>query len=139
MNFDLTTDFGKQVERRLKDEIVIWLTTVRSNGTPEPSPVWFYWDGATALIYSMPGKTKLKAIAANPRVALNFNSTATGDDIVVLTGEARIDSDAPQADQHPAYLAKYRQPIAGIGMTPEHFAKGYSVAILVTPTTMRGF
>src|ERR1039457_1702621 len=72
MIIDPTTEYGAKVDRHLKDEIVIWLTTVRPDGRPEPSPVWFYWDGATVLIYSMPGKTKLKAIASNPHVALNF-------------------------------------------------------------------
>ena len=79
---------------------------------PEPSPVWFYWDGATILIYSMPGKTKLKAIAANPHVALNFDGDTTGGDIVVLTGEARVDPAAPPAHLMPEYLAKYLKPIA---------------------------
>ena len=139
MNVDLSTDFGARVDRRLRDEIIIWLTTVRPNGVPEPSPVWFYWDGATILIYSMPGKTKLKAIAANPHVALNFDGDTTGGDIVVLTGEARVDPAAPPAHLMPEYLAKYLKPIAGIGMTPESFATGYSVAIRVTPTKVRGF
>jgi PPOX class probable F420-dependent enzyme len=139
MNIDLSTDFGAGVDRRLKDEIIIWLTTVRPNGVPEPSPVWFYWDGSTCLIYSQPGKTKLKAIAANPNVALNFNTTATGGDVVVFTGEAQVDPAAPPAHLMPEYLAKYLAPIADIGMTPESFAKGYSVAIRVTPTKVRGF
>ena len=139
MNIDLTTDFGAQVERRLKMEEIVWLTTVRPSGVPEPSPVWFYWDGSTILIYSMPGKTKLASIGANSPVALNFNSSASGGDIVVLTGEARIDPSAPPAHLMPEYLEKYEKPIARIGMTPDTFAKGYSVAIRVTPTTMRGF
>jgi PPOX class probable F420-dependent enzyme len=139
MQIDVTTDFGARVARRLRSETVIWLSTVRPNGTPEPSPVWFHWDGSTFLIYSMPGKVKLKDIATNPKVALNFNGDADGGNIVVFTGEAREDPSAPPADQVEEYLAKYRAPIAGIGMTPEYFARGYSVAIRVTPTKLRGF
>jgi PPOX class probable F420-dependent enzyme len=135
---DETTDFGKRVAQRLRDESVIWLTTVRPDGTPEPSPVWFLWDGESCLIYSEPGKTKLKDIAANPKVALSFDSDGRGGNVVVLTGEARLDETAPPSDQEADYQTKYRQMIAGIGMTPEHFARGYSVPIRVTPTKLRG-
>ena len=42
---DTTTDFGAHVAKHLADDQVVWLTTVRANGIPEPSPVWFLWDG----------------------------------------------------------------------------------------------
>jgi len=51
---DLSTDFGARVARRLDDEIMIWLTTVRADGTPQPSPVWFLWIDQSILIYSQP-------------------------------------------------------------------------------------
>ncbi|HLZ09759.1 MAG TPA: TIGR03667 family PPOX class F420-dependent oxidoreductase [Chloroflexota bacterium] len=139
MIIDLTTEFGARVARRLQSDEIVWLTTVRPNGTPEPSPVWFYWDGATFLVYSHPGKVKLQDIAANPRVALNFNSDETGDDIVVFTGDAREDRSVPPANKFKEYLAKYEKPIVRIGMTPESFARAYSVPIRVTPTKVRGF
>src|SRR4051794_10891046 len=106
MVIDTTTAFGERVARRLADETVIWLTTVGADGTPQPSPVWFIWDGSEILIYSQPDKPKLRNIAANPRVALNFNSTDSGGNVVVITGNARVDPDAPRADAVPAYLEK---------------------------------
>jgi PPOX class probable F420-dependent enzyme len=139
MLIDTSSEFGQRAEKRLRDEVVVWLTTVRPDGTPEPSPVWFFWDGSTALIYSQPNRTKLRNIGRDPRVSLNFNSTNDGGDVVIFTGEARVDSGAPPANQHPKYLAKYDQHIAGIGMTPASFAAAYSVAIRVTPTKLRGF
>jgi PPOX class probable F420-dependent enzyme len=139
MNIDLSTEYGVRVAHRLKEEIIVWLTTVRPDGRPEPSPVWFYWDGSTILIYSQLGKTKVAAIAANSHVALNFDSDTTGGDIVVLTGEARIDDTAPPSNEVPEYQVKYKEHIARIGSTPERFAKGYPVATRVTPTKLRGF
>jgi len=136
---DTSTDFGAQVARRLAEDEVVWLTTVRENGQPEPSPVWFLWDGEEFLIYSQPNTIKLANIAARPRVSLSFNTTATGGDVVVFAGEARIASDDPVAAEVPAYLEKYRAGITSIGMTPEGFAGSYSVAIRVTPAKVRGF
>jgi PPOX class probable F420-dependent enzyme len=138
MQIDTSTTFGARVAQRLQQEIVIWLTTVRPNGLPEPSPVWFLWDGETALIYSRPNNQKLRNIAANSQVALNFDGNGQGGDIIVLTGQAELAPEAPPANQVPAYVAKYAAPIQRIGMTPDSFAAAYSVALRVRPTKLRG-
>ena len=136
---DLSSEFGIRVAGRLDKEQIIWLTTVRADGTPQPSPVWFLWIDQTVLIYSQPNKQKLRNIAQNSKVALNFNSDQGGGAIAIITGEAQIDPQTPPADQISAYLEKYRAAIANIGSTPEGFAQSYSVAIRVRPTSLRGF
>lgn len=138
MHIDTATPFGTRVERRLHDEHAIWLTTVRSDSTPEPNPVWFLWDGSTFLIYGKRDSHKLEHIARDPKVSLNFNSDPQGGDVVVFTGTATIDSSAPPADQNPPYLAKYQQDIQRIGLTPVSFARAYCAPIRVTPTHLRG-
>ncbi|GAB4130256.1 MAG: TIGR03667 family PPOX class F420-dependent oxidoreductase [Roseiflexaceae bacterium] len=139
MFYDPSTPFGTQVESRLKQDYVIWLTTVRADGTPQPSPVWFVWDGASFLIYSRANTPKLRNIAKNPKVALNFNSSADGENIVVINGTAVVDTEAPTPDQVAIYLEKYREGIGNINMTVESFSANYHVAIRVTPTGVRGF
>jgi PPOX class probable F420-dependent enzyme len=136
---DLSGDFGSRAAQRLDTEIVVWLTTVSADGTPQPTPVWFLWENETVLIYSKANQAKLRNIQRNPRVALHFDSDGTGGNVVVITGEARIDSQAAPANAVAAYLKKYREEITGIEMTPESFAKAYAVAIRVTPTGLRGF
>ena len=135
---DTGTPFGERVARRLRDEVVIWLTTVGGDGTPQPNPVWFLWDGESFLIYSLGNASRLPHIRRNPRVALHFDSDGRGGDIVVITGEARVSTSDPPADQLPAYLAKYGSMIAGIGQTPASFAAHYSVPLRITPTKVRG-
>jgi hypothetical protein len=71
---DTSTDFGQRVTGRLHEEIVIWLVTVDPNGTPEPSPVWFYWDGDAFLIYSLPGTPRERT--SNATLVLLSISTA---------------------------------------------------------------
>ncbi|HYU20962.1 MAG TPA: TIGR03667 family PPOX class F420-dependent oxidoreductase [Chloroflexota bacterium] len=138
MLIDTNTEFGARVARRLEEERIIWLTTVRPAGTPEPSPVWFLWDGETFLIYSQPSSPKLRNIARNPSVSLSLDGDGRGGDIVVFTGQARVETDAAPATRIPAYLERYRDGIARIGMTPQGFADAYSVALRVTPTKLRG-
>src|SRR4051794_26981360 len=108
MQIDTTTDFGKRVERRLREETVIWLTTVRRDGTPQPSVVWFLWDGESVLMYSRPNQQKQRNIARNPKVSLNFNSDGGGN-IIVITGEAQVVADAPPITDVPEYVAKYAE------------------------------
>ncbi len=129
-----------EVEKRLREEQVIWLTTVRADGTPLPTPVSFLWDGETVLIYTAPGSLKLRNIAGNPRAALNLNCDAWGRQVVVLTGEIREDRAAPPLIQNPAYLEKYRTSIsAGLQVTPESFSQKYSVPLRFTPERIRVF
>ncbi len=136
---DTSSDFGQRTARRLADEQVVWLVTVDSSGTPQPVPVWFIWDGQTALIYSHPNQAKIRNIERSGRVSLNFNSDFHGGDVVVLTGTAEIEPSTAAADQNPAFIEKYADGIASINMTPESFAAAYSVPIRVTPAKLRGF
>lgn len=138
MQIDTTTDFGKRVERRLREETVIWLTTVRRDGTPQPSVVWFLWDGESVLMYSRPNQQKQRNIERNPKVSLNFDSDGTGGNVIIITGDAHVVADAPLATEVPEYVAKYAERVKGIGMDAASFAQAYSVAIRITPTDLRG-
>ena len=134
---DFTTELGKHAEKRLSEEYVVWLTTVSQTASPQPNPVWFYWDGKVLLLYSQPSAHKVRNIARNPRVSVNFQADDDGGDIVVLTGTASIEKNPPKHDQR--YIQKYRSHIPKIGLTPESLASTYSVEIKVTPEKLRGF
>ena len=138
MLFNPNTEFGARVARRLQEEAVIWLVTLRADLTPQPSPVWFYWDGESFLIYSQPDKPKLRNIRLNPVVALHLDSNGKGGDIVIFTGEARIDPDTAPSNRVDGYLHKYREEITDLGFTLKEFAESYSVPIRVQPTNLRG-
>jgi PPOX class probable F420-dependent enzyme len=135
---DQSTEFGARVARHLREEIVVWMTTVTPAGSPLPMPVWFLWDGDESVVmYSRPG-ARVRNIEANPRVALNFHGDGQGGDIVVLSGHARIDAGAPPADRAGDYRAKYDEHIARIGISPETFAQRYSVPVTIRLTRLRG-
>jgi PPOX class probable F420-dependent enzyme len=139
MEIDTSTEYGARVARRLEEDEVVWLTTVSPNETPQPSPVWFLWDGETIRVFSQPGTPKLRNIARNSRVSLNLNADAFGGDVIIITGEARIEEGGPPAIAVPDYIAKYEESIARIGMTPEAFAQAYSTPIHIAPRSLRGF
>jgi PPOX class probable F420-dependent enzyme len=135
---DQGTEFGARVARHLREDVVVWLTTVTPAGSPLPMPVWFLWDGAESIaMYSMRG-ARVRNVEANPRVALNFPGDGRGGDIVVLSGHAAIDRYAPPADQAGEYRAKYDEHITRIGMSPETFAQRYCVPMRIHFARLRG-
>ena len=131
MVIDEGTEFGARVARRLREESVVWLTTVTPSGAPLPRPVGFLWDGGEVVsIYSQPG-ARVRNIAVNPKVTLNFDGDGQGGDVVVLAGTAEVDPDAPPADENPPHLEKYAAQIERFGMTPASYAARFSVPVRI--------
>ena len=86
------TRFGRKVWKHIKEEYVIWFTTIGPEHMPHPRPVWFVWDQGDILIYSQPEAFKMKHIRKNKKVALNFNTDLKGDiDVVVILGTAKLE------------------------------------------------
>lgn len=135
---DLAGEYGARVERRLKDEEVIWLTTTGSDLTPQPRPVWFYWNGEEFLIFSRPEAHKLQHIERHPNVALHFNSDERGHDVVVFLGRARVDREGPSSGETARYIRKYRGGLERLESTPEELVGELSVSIYVEPYRLRG-
>jgi PPOX class probable F420-dependent enzyme len=123
--------------RRLRAELIIWLTTVTGSGQPQSTPVWFLWDDNEFLIYGVKDGAKLRNIAANPRVSLHLEGNGRGGGNVIFEATARTDPAGPRADAVPAYVEKYRQLIESYRWTPESFAADYPHLIRVTPTRAR--
>lgn len=137
---DFNTKFGRFAKKQIKNEYFIWLTTVDSNGTPQPRPVWFIWENDSFLIYSQPTAHKVRHIEHNPNVSLHFNSADEKGEqrLVMFTGVAQIDPQGLPAHKQRAYLRKYKNGIIGLNATPEQFAQEYSIALRITPTKVRG-
>ena len=126
-----------RVEARLRTNLMAWLTTVNPAGRPDSVPVWFLVrDDSTILVYSQPGKAKLRNIEANPHVSLGLDVTDIGRDIIRFEGTAMRAPGHPPADQVPEYAAKYAERIGAIFGTVERFAEAFSEAIVITPSRL---
>lgn len=136
---DPTSPFGRRVAERLRDDTLIWLTTVGPDGTPQPNPVWFLWDGQSILVYNKTGAKRLEHTQRNPRVSLNFEADQGGNDIVVFAGEVHLNPADPSPEKNAAYVEKYRDLIASSFQTPERFASLYPIPLRITITHVRGF
>ncbi|HEX7346062.1 MAG TPA: TIGR03667 family PPOX class F420-dependent oxidoreductase [Candidatus Limnocylindrales bacterium] len=137
MVIDPRTVKGSRADARLREDLVLWLITVSPEGSPLPTPVWFWWDGEAILVYSQRDKPKLRHIAVNPRVSLALRTDELGDEITVIAGEAVVDPSIPPADQLTGYLGKYAALIERLGADPAGFAGEYAIPIRITPTKLR--
>jgi PPOX class probable F420-dependent enzyme len=136
---DLDSPAGARADRRLHTEQILWLTTVRADGQPQSSPVWFLWDGEALLVFSQPDAQKLRNLAGNPRVAVHLESDGTGEEVLTIDGTAAVDPDAPSSDRIEEYRVKYREGIQAMGSTPAELARDFSVAIRIRPTRVRAW
>ena len=124
-------------ETRLRREKIAWLTTVRRDGQPQSSPVWFLWREGEIVVYSKPTTQKVRNVRSNPKVAIHLRDVDEGSDIVSIEGTAEIDESYPSAAAIPEYVTKYRTMIKDINMDPESFAKSYAVPVRIRPSKIR--
>jgi hypothetical protein len=60
-----------KVRTKLESEEVIWLTTIRGDGQPQSSVVWFLLEGDELLIYSKKGTIRNENVVDNPMIQHN--------------------------------------------------------------------
>jgi PPOX class probable F420-dependent enzyme len=124
---------------RLQDELVIWLTTVNSEGQPQNSAVWFVIDEGDLLVYSSATATRMGNLDHNPKVAVNLRGDPQGDEIVTMEGEARIDPTAPSPKDNASYLEKYAIEIPRLGWNPDSFTELFPAAIRIKIERIRAW
>jgi PPOX class probable F420-dependent enzyme len=131
MMADQTKPNNAHVDQRLREEPMIWFTSVRADGRPHTVPVWFVWDGETFLIFSQPGNVKLRNVQRNPHITLALDGTKQGTDVVIVEGEAEILSEPRNM---LVYGEKYASLIKAVGADPERMVADFSQQIRIKPT-----
>jgi PPOX class probable F420-dependent enzyme len=129
-------------EQRLRDEQEIWITTIRSDGQPQASPVGFLWDGTSFLILTAPRSQKVRNLRGNPRVALHLDidrQAEEGGGVLTLEGTARLDGDPMSDEEAATYAEKYADALRSAQMTAEEAFAELSAVIRVTPTRVRAY
>lgn len=132
--------FGERVAQRLRDAYVIWLTTVGNDGTPQPNPVWFIWDGEETLtVYNRADAYRLAHIDARPNIALHLDGNGRGGDVVVVAATAERATEVPPPHQNADYVAKYADGMTRVSGSAEQFATDYPVPLRIRIRRIRGF
>lgn len=125
---------GAHALARLAADRIGWLTTITPDGQPQTMPIWFLWVDGEILIYGDHRARRNRNLEANPMVSMHLNDDGSGNDIVVIEGEARMEPDYPQVPDNPAYLQKYDGWIDQYVDGPAKMAQTYNLPILIRPT-----
>ncbi|MGH2536686.1 MAG: pyridoxamine 5'-phosphate oxidase family protein [Candidatus Promineifilaceae bacterium] len=75
----------RALEARLGRETTIWVATVRANGRPHLTPVWYVWMEGLVYIAIESDSQKFANLQANQAVALALPDT---DKVILIEGEA---------------------------------------------------
>lgn len=125
--------------QRLRSEADAWLTTVRSDGQPQSSVIWFWWEDGIVWIRSQPQTGKIVNIRKQPRVSVNLNSNGRGNDVVTFEGRAELVDDWP-ASARAGYIAKYERTMRrSLRITPDEMLADYSRTIRVAVERIRAW
>ncbi len=102
------------------------------DGSPRVVPIWFHWNGDQFILGSPQKAPKLKALAADPRVALTIDDNSFPHKVLLVRGRSSIEllddvvlEYALSAtryfgpEQGPAWVSTLRgKPMARIAITP---------------------
>lgn len=126
---------------RLESADFGWITTVRRDGQPQSSYVWFHFDGTDVFVISEPQSGKVRNITGNPRVSFHLDGDGTvGDGVLTIDGTAELSSGTIDPQRLSQYMAKYEHRIReGLESTPEQYAAAFSTAIRIDLKTIRAW
>jgi PPOX class probable F420-dependent enzyme len=122
-----------RIVRFLEREPVVWLSTVRPDGSPHLVPIWFWWDGDALLVFSKPHAQKVRNLRERPSVMLALGDADDDFDVGMLEGRAEL-LDRPTREVMPAaHVAKYATQLAALGLSAAEYAATYSQVIRIDP------
>jgi hypothetical protein len=109
---------------QLESALNFWFSTTRPNARPHAMPGWAVWLDGALYFEGSPLTRRARNIAANPQVVVHLES---GDDVVILEGEAREVGKPERALAErlsAAFTAKYASTKYEYRPTPEQWDRG---------------
>ena len=82
------------------------LAYVWTDGSPRVVPIGFHWDGSDLVIGSPPDAPKLKALKANPKVALTIDSNQMPYHVLMIRGTAHMKTHEGIIPEYRAYCIR---------------------------------
>ena len=83
------------------------------DGSPRVVPLGFHWNGERFIVCTVPGSPKVRALAANPQVALTIDTETFPPNVLLVRGTASLDT---VDGVPPEYLEASRKSVSDAGM-----------------------
>ncbi len=127
-------DDAARIDRMLRREPVVWLSTVRPDGRPHLVPIWFSWDGRRLFVASKPDARKVRNLREMPELMIALGEPDEDFDVGLVEAVAELPDARTDQLLPPEHLVKYRRQLAEIGLDADEYLTTYSQPILITPT-----
>ena len=126
-----TTNTDPFVQQLLEAPIPARIAYIGLDGTPRVVPVSYLWDGAAFVFASPPDWYKVRAMAANPNVALTVDSNDFPPLILSAHGVASIEYDQGLPGSTSSIGASSGAKVPGVG--EEVRAENRNMALITSP------
>jgi PPOX class probable F420-dependent enzyme len=121
----------------LRETRIAKLATLNADGSPNVVPVWFEWDGQTAVLFTSRTSAKVERIARDPRVALSVEEpVGVSEAWVTIEGVASIEAGGMDLARRLA-ARYYSQERATAALASWETQAESWVVVRVTPTRVR--
>ncbi|MGC5166257.1 pyridoxamine 5'-phosphate oxidase family protein [Luteimicrobium sp. DT211] len=88
---EITEILDRPASRELLARDLTRLAYVAEDGTPRNVPIAFSWNGSQLVMCTPPNAPKLRALRANPAVALTIDTEVHPPRILLIRGRAELD------------------------------------------------
>ena len=138
LSTDEGTHFGARAARHLREDLVIWLTTVSATGASAPNTVWFFWNGAaTVPMYSLPDAGQVGHLEANPEGIAELRRGRHRRRHRILADGRRGAARSASRRPGPGVPGQVRRAHPSDRLHAERFARHYSLPVTMTLTRLR--
>ena len=83
------------------------------DGSPRVVPIWFHWTGDQFVLGTPPKAPKLRALAADPRVALTIDDNQWPHKVLLVRGRASVGMLDDVSPEYELSAARYFGPEQG--------------------------
>ncbi len=83
----------QEIDAYLAGPHVAHFASIRPDGTPHVSPVWYQWEDGKITVVSGDSAVKTRNVRKNPKVAISVATDEWPYQYVILEGDATIDSE----------------------------------------------
>ena len=93
MPTSLTDDQRARLVKFLEPSRIVMVATVGSDGMPQVTPNWYFFDGERVAISTTKDRVKYRNLSRDPRMTVCIASEPLAGDYVTMSGPVAIDED----------------------------------------------
>lgn len=104
---DLELLDSETAQRLLEAPLLARLAYLWTDGTPRVIPIWFHWTGEEVVMATFGAAPKIRALRANPEVAITIDTDSYPPEILSIRGRAAVTEIAGVVPEYLQALPRY--------------------------------